>query len=88
MWTLLQSELENDVWSRALAVLVDLGAKGLALKIFADRMGQRLKNLDPLEADNLIVLMPGVLAGTGGTCSFPPPSWHFLEWFLPRSKED
>ena len=43
-----------------------LGAKGLGLKLLFDRI---IPGTDPLGADNIIALMPGVLMGTGGPCS-------------------
>jgi aldehyde:ferredoxin oxidoreductase len=43
-----------------------LGAKGLGLKLLFDRM---TPGKDPLDPDNIIAFMPGVLMGTGGPCS-------------------
>ncbi len=43
-----------------------LGAKGLGLKLIFDRMKP---GVDPLGAENIIALMPGVLMGTGAPCS-------------------
>ncbi len=43
-----------------------LGAKGLGLKLLFDRL---TPGNDPLEPDNIIAFMPGVLMGTGGPCS-------------------
>ncbi len=43
-----------------------LGAKGLGLKLLFDRMAP---GTDPLKAENIIALMPGILMGTGAPCS-------------------
>lgn len=43
-----------------------LGGKGLGLKLLYDRIKP---GIDPLGQDNLIIIMTGVLAGTGAPCS-------------------
>jgi len=43
-----------------------LGGKGLGLKLLFDRMES---GIDPLEKDNMLAFMPGVLMGTGAPCS-------------------
>lgn len=43
-----------------------LGGKGLGLKLLYDRLKP---GTDPLNEDNLVVVMTGVLTGTGGPCS-------------------
>lgn len=46
-----------------------LGGKGLGLKIFYDRFGKNLSNLDALGPENILCIMTGVLAGSGAPCS-------------------
>jgi len=46
-----------------------LGGKGLALKIYYDRMGQTLNDIDALGADNLLVFHTGAYVGSKGPCS-------------------
>ncbi len=66
--------LEVDLSSRKYSVYnvreeerkLYLGAKGLGLKLLFDRMKP---GVDPLGADNMLAVMPGVLLGTGGPCS-------------------
>ncbi len=43
-----------------------LGSKGLGIKLLYDRM---IPGTDPLEPDNYIAFMPGILMGTGAPCS-------------------
>ncbi len=43
-----------------------LGGKGLGMKLLYDRLKP---GVDPLGEDNILVLMPGVLTGTGAPCS-------------------
>ncbi|MCD6582758.1 MAG: aldehyde ferredoxin oxidoreductase family protein [Desulfuromusa sp.] len=43
-----------------------LGGKGLGLKLLYDRLQP---GIDPLGEENIIVIMPGVLMGTGAPCS-------------------
>ncbi len=46
-----------------------LGGKGLAIKIFYDRLRDRLGEVDPLGPDNLLIFSMGVLLTTGAPCS-------------------
>ncbi len=46
-----------------------LGGKGLGLKLFYDRYSSRLKEIDPLGTENILIFMAGVLTGTGAVCS-------------------
>ncbi|MCP3876462.1 MAG: aldehyde ferredoxin oxidoreductase family protein [Desulfobacteraceae bacterium] len=43
-----------------------LGGKGIGLKLLYDRLKP---GIDPLDKDNIIIIMTGVMAGTGGPCS-------------------
>ncbi|HKK89789.1 MAG TPA: aldehyde ferredoxin oxidoreductase family protein [Desulfobacteraceae bacterium] len=43
-----------------------LGGKGLGIKLLYDRL---VPGIDPLDEENIIAVMPGVLAGTGAVCS-------------------
>lgn len=66
--------LEVDLSSRSFSVYIVkdeerrlyLGAKGLGLKLLFDRMRP---GADPLGAENMLAVMPGVLLGTGGPCT-------------------
>ncbi len=46
-----------------------LGGKGLGIKIFYDRLKDRLAEVDPLGPDNLLIFSNGVLLSTGAPCS-------------------
>lgn len=46
-----------------------LGGKGLGIKIFYDRLKDRLADVDPLGAENLLIFANGVLLTTGAPCS-------------------
>jgi aldehyde:ferredoxin oxidoreductase len=46
-----------------------LGRKGLGIKIFYDRLKDRLAEVDPLGPDNLLIFSNGVLLSTGAPCS-------------------
>lgn len=46
-----------------------LGGKGIGLKIYYDRLKDRLKDVDPLGEDNLLIFSNGVLLSTGAPCS-------------------
>ncbi len=43
-----------------------LGGKGLGLKLLYDRLAP---GIDPLDKENYIIIMTGVMTGTGGPCS-------------------
>jgi len=69
----LDIDLTNRTWSIYEASRDDLkkflGGKGLALKIFYDRLKDRLKEVDPLGPENLLIFANGVLLTTGAPCS-------------------
>lgn len=46
-----------------------LGGKGMGIKIFYDRLKDKLENVDPLGPDNLLIFANGVLLTTGAPCS-------------------
>ncbi|MEN6423696.1 MAG: aldehyde ferredoxin oxidoreductase family protein [Smithella sp.] len=46
-----------------------LGGKGIGIKIFYDRLKEKLKSVDPLGPDNLLIFANGVLLTTGAPCS-------------------
>lgn len=46
-----------------------LGGKGLGLKIIYDRLKGKLRDVDPLGPDNLLIFANGVLLTTGAPCS-------------------
>lgn len=46
-----------------------LGGKGLGIKIFYDRLKDRLGSIDPLGEENLLIFSNGVLLSTGAPCS-------------------
>ncbi|HAK45663.1 MAG TPA: hypothetical protein DCO79_07065, partial [Spirochaeta sp.] len=46
-----------------------IGGKGLGLKIFNDRLGDRLEKTDALDEGNLLIFAMGVMLGTGVPCS-------------------
>ncbi len=46
-----------------------LGGKGLGIKIFYDRLKDKLADVDPLGAENLLIFANGVLLTTGAPCS-------------------
>jgi aldehyde:ferredoxin oxidoreductase len=46
-----------------------LGGKGLGIKIFYDKLKDKLGEVDPLGPDNLLIFANGVLLTTGAPCS-------------------
>lgn len=46
-----------------------LGGKGLALKIFHDLLKDKLKDLDPLSPDNIVIFAMGTILSTQAPCS-------------------
>jgi aldehyde:ferredoxin oxidoreductase len=46
-----------------------LGGKGLGLKLYYDRLKDKLNDVDPLGEENILCFMAGVMTGTGGICS-------------------
>ncbi len=46
-----------------------LGGKGMGIKIFYDRLKDKLSEIDPLGPDNLLIFANGVLLTTGAPCS-------------------
>jgi aldehyde:ferredoxin oxidoreductase len=46
-----------------------LGGKGLGLKIFYDKLKNKLRDVEPLGPDNLLIFANGVLLTTGAPCS-------------------
>ena len=42
-----------------------LGGKGMGIKIYFDRLKNRLKEVDPLGPENLLIFSNGVLLATG-----------------------
>jgi aldehyde:ferredoxin oxidoreductase len=46
-----------------------IGAKGLGLKIIMDRLGPRLREVDPLGEENCLCFLTGIFIGTGAPCS-------------------
>ncbi|MCG8688723.1 MAG: aldehyde ferredoxin oxidoreductase family protein [Desulfobacterales bacterium] len=69
----LDINLTDKTWRVHTVVKDDLkkfiGGKGLGLKIYFDRLKNKLKNVEPLDADNLIIFSNGVLLSTGAPCS-------------------
>lgn len=69
----LDINLTNQTWSVHQASLEDLknflGGKGLGIKIFYDRLKDKLAEVDPLGPDNLLIFANGVLLTTGAPCS-------------------
>lgn len=69
----LDIDLTNRTWKVHQATEQDLrdylGGKGLGLKIFHDRLKDRLPAVDPLGAENLLIFSNGVLLTTGAPCS-------------------
>lgn len=69
----LDINLTNKTWKVHQATQDDLknylGGKGLGLKIFFDRLKDKLAELDPLGAENLLIFSNGVLLTTGAPCS-------------------
>ncbi len=69
----LDINLTNKTWSIHQASQDDLknflGGKGLGIKIFYDRLKDKLANVDPLGPDNLLIFANGVLLTTGAPCS-------------------
>ena len=55
--------LEDRIWREY------LGGKGLGLKLFYDRLGDRLSGIDPLAGDNLLIFVTGGFVGSKGPCS-------------------
>ena len=46
-----------------------IGGKGLGIKFYFDRLGKRLKAVDPLGAENILIFMAGPFLATGAPCS-------------------
>ncbi|MBN2652953.1 MAG: aldehyde ferredoxin oxidoreductase family protein [Spirochaetales bacterium] len=46
-----------------------IGGKGLGLKVYYDRLGDRLDSIDPLSPENMLCFMMGIFVGTGAVCS-------------------
>jgi aldehyde:ferredoxin oxidoreductase len=46
-----------------------IGGKGLGLKLIYDRLGSRLRDVDPLGPENILAFMMGTFIGTGAPCS-------------------
>ena len=46
-----------------------LGGKGMGIKIYYDRLKDKLEKVDPLGPDNLLIFANGVLLTTGAPCS-------------------
>jgi len=46
-----------------------LGGKGMGIKIYYDRLKEKLEKVDPLGSDNLLIFANGVLLTTGAPCS-------------------
>lgn len=46
-----------------------LGGKGLGIKLYYDRLKDRLKDVAPLGEENLLIFSNGVLLSTGAPCS-------------------
>ena len=69
----LEINLTNKTWSIYQASMDDLknflGGKGLGIKIFFDRLKDKLAAVDPLGPDNLLIFANGVLLTTGAPCS-------------------
>ncbi|MBB6479315.1 aldehyde ferredoxin oxidoreductase C-terminal domain-containing protein [Spirochaeta isovalerica] len=70
----LDINLSDSSWSVYHVSAADLrdflGAKGVALKIFHDRFSRdKLAQIDPLGADNLLIFSMGVMLSTGAPCS-------------------
>lgn len=69
--------LDVDVGTRTWSVVVPderdaadyIGGKGLGVKMYWDRLGGRLADVDPLGAENLLLFMTGPFLGSGGACS-------------------
>ena len=69
--------LEVDLSSRTWKVFAPtdddlrdyIGGKGLGLKLIYDRLGARLREIDPLGPDNILAFMMGTFIGTGAPCS-------------------
>ena len=61
---------EWSVYSPTQQDLADfLGGKGLALKIFSDKLGERISEVAPFDEDNLLIFSMGVMLGTGAPCT-------------------
>jgi len=69
----LDINLTDRTWKVHQATYEDLknylGGKGLGIKIFYDRLKERLAQVDPLGPDNLLIFANGVLLTTGAPCS-------------------
>jgi len=69
----LDIDLTDKSWKVHEATLDDLknylGGKGMGIKIFYDRLKDKLREVDPLGADNLLIFANGVLLTTGAPCS-------------------
>lgn len=70
---LLEIDLSSKSWKTLPIDLADrkkfLGGKGLGLKIYFDRLKDRLNEIEPLGEENILCFMAGVMTGTGGICS-------------------
>jgi aldehyde:ferredoxin oxidoreductase len=69
----LEVNLTDKSWSiytPPLSYLDDyIGGKGMAMKLYYDRLGDKMGSIDPLSADNLLIITTGLLIGTGAPCS-------------------
>ena len=69
----LDINLTDQTWKIHQATYEDLknylGGKGLGIKIFYDRLKDRLADVDPLGPENLLIFANGVLLTTGAPCS-------------------
>ncbi|MBF0258396.1 MAG: aldehyde ferredoxin oxidoreductase family protein [Desulfamplus sp.] len=67
---ILEINLTEKSWSVSEASIKDremfIGGKGLGMKLLYDRLKP---GTDPLGEDNILVIMPGVVTGTGAPCS-------------------
>ncbi|MBF0210147.1 MAG: aldehyde ferredoxin oxidoreductase family protein [Desulfamplus sp.] len=67
---ILEINLTDKSWFVSEASIKDrqmyLGGKGLGIKLLYDRLKPKV---DPLGEENLLIVMPGVVSGTGAPCS-------------------
>ncbi|MBF0302156.1 MAG: aldehyde ferredoxin oxidoreductase family protein [Desulfamplus sp.] len=67
---ILEINLTDKSWSISEASIKDremyIGGKGLGMKLLYDRLKP---GVDPLGEDNILIIMPGVMTGTGAPCS-------------------
>lgn len=67
---ILEINLTDRSWSVSEASIKDrelyIGGKGLGMKLMYDRLKP---GADPLGEDNILIIMPGVVTGTGAPCS-------------------